>query len=400
MISKIDFNSYIESLAKDPGEYTSEELYQIGIRHKQLPQNEKNWKELSQIVGYAGAPNSYRCFVNREQAKRGTLPMKDEKAIESNVNEFEEMYKERTKVRDAYNNYRSDLRAEARLDSFKESLVKAVKEIKPLPATKITKKSITKNATEAILMLSDLHLGVNCHNFYNTYNYEVAKERIAKLAADTIKYCNLYNVTKLNVINLGDMIHGIIHVTSRIQEESTLVDQITKAAELVAWLLNELNNKLNTRITYRSCTDNHSRAVANLHQNLEEENFNRIIDWYLKARLTNTTIEFKNDNIDVSLGKFDLLNGKKVMFAHGHLENVNKCIDAFCGATKQFIDYVLISHYHNSREKAYNGSKLLINGSIVGTDEYALSKRLFGPAEQKLLIFDNDDFIDININLQ
>ena len=46
----------------------------------------------------------------------------------------------------------------------------------------------SKNSKEAILMLSDLHIGVNCNNFYNTYNVSVATSRLEKVVADTIKY--------------------------------------------------------------------------------------------------------------------------------------------------------------------------------------------------------------------
>ena len=48
---------------------------------------------------------------------------------------------------------------------------------------------------------------------------------------------------------------------------------------------------------------------------------------------------------------------------------------------------------------AYQGVKVSINGSIVGTEEYALSKRLFNKPAQKLLIFEDSDVLDINIDL-
>lgn len=289
------------------------------------------------------------------------------------------------------------LRKDARVESFKESIIVAIKTLEPLNIRHYT--NINNSNTEAILMLSDLHIGANCSNFYNTYNFEVAKERISKLTFDTINYCKMCNVSTLHVVNLGDLIHGLIHSTARISEELNVVNQVIKASELISWMLAELTH-LGINITYRSCTDNHSRMMSNKSDNIEAENFNRIIDWYLESRLKDSNIIFMNDNIDISIGKFTLNNGKKIMFAHGHLENTNKCIDSFIGATKEFIDYVLLSHFHTTKEKSYNGSKLLINGSVIGTEDYALSKRLFSPAEQKLLIFDQDNLIDININLQ
>lgn len=382
--------NYIDSLGKSRGYYTYDELLDIGLKHKNLAQKERNWNKLSEYVGYKGSPDSYRKFVYVRS--KNIQPVSNNNVIDP------DLYKEKTKIRDIYNAYRLTLRDDARVESFIQTLKESIKNIKPYDINPI-KHENSDTYSEAILMFSDLHIGVNCSNFYNKFNSEIAFERVKKLAEDTIKYCNAHNVRKLNVINLGDLIHGIIHTTARLEQEFDIIDQITKAAELLSYLLARLANS-GFHVTYRSCTDNHSRALADKTLNIEKENFARLIDIYAQIRLENSNVSFINDNIDSSIGKFTLTNGKKVMFAHGHLENPNKCVDSFIGATKEFIDFVLLSHYHTGREKSYNGSKLIINGSIVGTEDYALSKRLFSPAEQKLLIFDKDNFIDLSINLQ
>lgn len=399
MNKKAELYKYIDSLNKDPGTYSSEELYQIGIMHKALPQNEKSWKDLIEKVGYNGTVSGYRSFVNRKQKDQGELPLADKDNILSNNEEFETLYKEKTQIRDIYNAYRAALREDSRNVRFKEALIESVMRLPKLNFSKCVHMDET-GGSEGVLLFSDLHLGASCQNFYNTYNYEVALCRVQKLIADTSEYCKRNNVRRLNVLNLGDLIHGLIHTTARIEAEKTVSDQVMLAAEIVANMLVQLDAQTGANIYYRSCTDNHSRMIASKDQNLESENFSKLVDWYLEARLKGSNIKLINDNIDESLGKFTLTNGKTIMFAHGHLENVNKCVDAFAGATKQFIDYVCLSHFHNAKEKSYNGSKVFVNGSIVGTEQYALSRRLFGPAEQKLLIFDRDNVLDLNINLQ
>lgn len=399
MDTKIQLYNYIDSLGKTLGTYSTEELFEIGVLHKRLPQNQKSWKDLAKKVGYRGTPDSYRSFINREQRKNGDLTCEDKEAIISNNEEFEKLYKEKTQIRDIYNAYRAALREDSRNIRFKEELIASVQK---LPKINFSKAEVIESScsSEAVLLFSDLHLGVNCKNFYNTYNYEVALLRVQKLVADTAEYCKRNNVQRLHVLNLGDLIHGLIHTTARIEAERTVGDQVMLAAEIVANMLAQLDVQTGANVYYRSCTDNHSRMIASKDQNLESENFSKLIDWYLEARLKGSKIKMINDNIDDSLGKFTLQNGKTIMFAHGHLENVNKCVDAFAGATKQFIDYVCLSHFHSSKEKSYNGSKVFVNGSIVGTEQYALSRRLFGPAEQKLIIFDEDNVLDLNINLQ
>ena len=66
----------------------------------------------------------------------------------------------------------------------------------------------------------------------------------------------------------------------------------------------------------------------------------------------------------------------------------NNVFQHFVGATEKFFHYVLLSHYHAEKMKTYQGVKIFINGSIVGTEEYALSKRLFNKPAQKLLMFE------------
>lgn len=398
--TKHELFEYIDTLNVKPGDYSREQLINIGRMHKNLPAGEKSWSDLAKKLGYSRGAESLRQLILRsEKNKADSLPA-DLPEMLNNPAAYEQEYKEKTLVRDIYNAYRLALRKDARVESFRDSLVAAVNQLEPIilnVPTDYVKNTI--GGPEAVLMLSDLHIGVNCENFYNKYNHDVAKIRMAKLATDVIRYCKVMNVNKLHLVNLGDMIHGVIHATARILEEFNVTDQITRAAELISQFIAELC-KANINVIYRSCTDNHSRFVANHSDSIEEENFSRIIDWYLEARLKDTSVIFMHDNIDISIGKFILDNGKSIMFAHGHLENLNKCIDAFMGATKSFVDYVLLSHYHASKEKSYNGAKLYVNGSIVGTEDYALSKRLFSPAEQKLLIFDRDNILDININLQ
>lgn len=393
--------SYIDHLDVNDGMYSTEQLVEIGLLHKQLPLKEKSWKDLAAKLKYPNSGEHLRCFVNRKYRQADPGLSINVKKISIDPESYQTLYKEKTEIRDIYNAYRRELRNDAREDRFKNAIIDAIGTLPKIELyDKKVRKKLNTSSTEGVLLISDMHLGVDCSNFYNTYNTKVAQDRITKIAHNVVEYCKLFDVKRLNVLNLGDLIQGLIHNTARIDAEINVSDQIILAAELLAQILVYIDNAIDAEIIYRSCTDNHSRMSANKDDNLEAENFNRIIDWYLQARLKGSNINLINDNIDDSIGKFNLLNGATAMFAHGHLENINKCVDAFAGATKQFIDYIFLSHFHNSKQKSYNGSKVFVNGSIVGTEQYALSKRLFGPAEQKLIIFKDDNIVDINMNLQ
>ena len=305
-------------------------------------------------------------------------------------------------VRNEWQAYRRLIKTQAKAVSLKNTLTDVVQDLSPLPLIKFKQNNNTKsyiNADEAILMVSDWHIGVCCDNFYNKYDLEIAKQRIQKLTEETINYCKNYKVKRLNVVNLGDLIHGKIHRNARIDQELDVVKQTMAAAEILAEMLNKLQEAA-PEVIYRSVIDNHSRFDADLEDALQGENLGILIDWWVKLRLEKSKVVFAFDNLDISLGRFDLLNGKKVCFAHGHLDSINQSYQHFTGATQEFIDYILLGHYHEEKAKNYNACKVLVNSSVVGTEQYALSKRLFGIPSQSLLLFEGDNLINISINLK
>lgn len=306
---------------------------------------------------------------------------------------------EKQKIRDTFYSYKKDIRNEARIEVIREELVNAVRQLPSLPKVN-TPKANKAYYREAVVTFADLHLGPDFKNSVNEYSYDIAVKRVNKYVEDVITYCRMMNVKKLHLLNLGDLISGIIHPTIRLEQTLDVTEQIMKAAELLAETLNQLQQAAPI-LTYRSVVDNHSRSVANKNEHIEKENFNKIVDWFVEERLKDTKIQFMHDNIDDGIGKFELENGKKIMFAHGHEDSTDKCFQNFFGATREFIDYIVLAHYHNSKEKTFNGMKVFVTGSIIGTDSYAYGKRLFSDPEQKLIIFDdNNDVINITINLK
>lgn len=409
-MTREEFEKFVDNYNKKPGEYTSQELYEIGVAHKQLDLKAwKDWGKLAEKVGYAGNAENYRKWVYSIQVKNGTQTKQTNIVNKENIEEcsndelsenlqrqIEELEKKKIQVSDRRNSYKRLIRDDARVEDFKNLLIAATKNLSPLPIYK--KKQTNNSNVEAILLISDLHIGVECSNFYNKYNSNIAKKRVVKLVDDTITYCHRNNVNKLNICNLGDLVHGIIHTSARLEQEMDVTKQIMTAAEILAEALSRLQEAAPI-VTYRSVVDNHSRAIASKEESIEKENFSNIIDWWIKERLKNSSIQFENDNIDEGIGKFKLYNGKNVMFAHGHNDNINSVFQSWVGATGEYIHYCLIGHYHCEKFKSFQNSRIIVNGSIVGTEQYALSKRLFSKPSQTLLIFDNDNTLNISIDL-
>lgn len=405
-MNKQDLISFIKLFNKKPGEYSIEDAVTIGVQMRKLPRRERDWNWLINSLGLQGfSCNALQKRVERRIKKLGS-PQSENDIIGTDVEKdealrYREEYSSSYKEREWVNAYRRMIREDVRIDNLKEEIKLAVNKLNAL--TPITSRPLTFDPnefkTEAVLLFSDLHIGVDCDNYYNKYNLEVAQERVSKLLTEVTNYCYMHRVRRLNVLNLGDLINGCIHVSSRIEQEMDVVEQVMYAAEILSQFLNELT-KLGIEIVYRSVSDNHSRVIADKNQHIEKEQFSKLIDWYIAERLKDTSIGMPESGVDFSVGKFKVFN-KTIMFAHGHQGNKNSSAQEFIGLTREWVDYICLGHYHSPAIKDYQGCKIIINGSIVGTEQYAFSRHLFTKPSQKLLIFqeNSNSMVDIDIAL-
>ena len=379
---------------QEKGFLSKEDYYEIGLAHRELPKSERSWSWLLSLTGGFKSSESYRTFVVHRLKEDSSYASIRDKEYQS---QNQEIFKATQRLRDERTSFNRTLREEARIERFIQTIQEVANGYRKLPNVVGPVVNMSRPATEAVYGLADLHLGPIVENYINTYNYEEAVERVKKIAEDIIYYCKLNNVAKLHFINLGDLLSGIIHPTIRLEQEYDVIEQVLKASELVAELLNVLQ-EASYEVTYRSVVDNHARITPDKNQHIELENLNRIIDIFVEERLKHTNIKFMKDNVDIGIGRIELMNGKKLYFMHGHQDRKSSVIQDLVGLTHEFPDYVLMAHYHNSAEHTFQGAKLFITGSIIGTDNYAFGKRLFGQPEQKLLIFDSrNNVIDIDI---
>lgn len=419
-----EFWNYIDSIdieSRDDGRFTEDEMFDIGYLFKtELNNTQKRqiggWDYLASVLkpldkdgNVMTKGETFRQWVKDRCYRKGVMEpnvrVLSDKTIDTiSFEDFEskteeikqDLIKQQVKTRDTLNSYRRILREEARLEDFKELMKECVVDLTKLP--KIKTPSYSEIEKEGVLMISDLHLGVEFHNHCNNYNSEIARKRLEKLTADAIKYCTENKITRLYVLLLGDFIHGTIHTSARLEQQMNVVEQIMLASELLADCLNKLQAAAPELIVC-SCTDNHSRALPNLHESIEAENFGKLIMFYLQARLSETDIKFKKDNLDQEIGLIEFANGKYGVFMHGHHDSITNLFQNMTAYTGKIISYGFIGHYHQEKVNSFNGFKVYVNGSIVGTEQYAFSRRLFGKPTQTLLIFDGSNIINHSIDL-
>lgn len=412
----------IDIESREDGRFTEDEMFAIGMMFKrELDNSQKReiggWDRIVEVLKpldengeVMTKGDTFRQWVKNRCYRTGTMDhnvtLLSGKTIDTlSFGDFEakaeeirrDLHKQQVVTRDHINAYRALIREDARMEHMRELVREAVGTLPKLESV-AAEAYETHEGVEAVLLLSDLHVGALVDNFFNKFNVEIARKRVREVVRQTIAYCSRLGVKRLNVLNLGDLIENDLHLSARLLQEIDAVDQTMVAAEIVAEALRDLASAV-PEVTYRSCLDNHSRYIMDYKAAKDEESLVKLIDWYLEDRLKDTKVVFADDNLDRHIGMLELMNGDRMVFAHGHEVGVNTAIQTYTAATHSFVRYVALGHWHATKMKTFQNSKVFVNGSIKGADEYSEKHGLFGEPEQTLLIFDGDSLVNVTINL-
>lgn len=362
------------------------------------------WQEVADIInkelGLSFDESAYRKMY---KAYSKGYQKKEEELCEAEgvIDKYEKakisFYKEKIKVSDVKREFMSDVRKEARADVIKDEIISVIRKQEPIVFPKVV---LPKRTNEGVLLIGDWHIGAKVDNFYNVYNLQEAKNRIKYMLEYVKKYIYTQDIGKLHIVNLGDMIEGSIHVSTRVTNELNTCEQIIDVSTLIFQLIGELSVAVNDLNYHSVNSDNHGRVIQNYKDNLEVENFSVVIDNYVRTRCQdcNVNVKIHDDNLDNNFGVFELMNGKNFGFTHGHTIPTNKAYQAFTGLIQDFIHYIGIGHFHSGKMKEFNASKVYVNGTLKGVDDYAIKKYLFSRPSQSLIVFDGENDLDLRIN--
>lgn len=318
----------------------------------------------------------------------------DDVALSELDKKMDELYKQQVKTRDKHRELRSSLRDEARIENLQDVFVECANIISKERPLALNTYPTYAGERIAIAQFSDWHFDEIVNNFMNTYNHDVFNDRINKLTTDIIRYCKLMDATTLKILNLGDLMSGNLHVSSRVMADEDIVYQTMYVAEAVANMLTEFAKEINL-VEFCSVLDNHSRTNKNKKEHIEKESFARFIPWFLEPRLANIrNIKIVKNRIneieEFNIGLIDIFH-EKAFFVHGHEDKVSSVISDLTLMTKIFPIAVFIGHLHQNMEMEVHSIDLIMNPSLIGTGEYAKSIRKSSKSRQKLTIYENNN---------
>lgn len=323
--------------------------------------------------------NVMQYYKNKE-----TKYLADEE-IEKIENLKDSLYKERCKLSDYNREKRSCLREESRFELLTETLKEKMECLDNITLNEFLPR-IEKIKKWAVLSLSDWHAIKYVDNQWNFYNKEVLIERANNIINKTIDNCKLHKATDLVVEINGDMIEGLIQVSSKNSAEADCIQQIVFVSELLAECINKLIPHFN-EIKVVTTLGNHGRLTASKKDSMTKENFEMLIPEFLKLRLNDKVKIIRSQGLDFVGYEID---DKFICCSHGQNDKIQNVVSTFSKIYKRVPDEIHLGHTHHYQDINDCDTIVSVNGSLTGTEDYSLTIRQVTKPAQNLIIYDND----------
>ncbi len=299
-----------------------------------------------------------------------------------------ELYKEKVKLRDQRRELNKINTAEARFENIMEVLQESVQALvlNPyVPMKEVDK--VDSLADIATLLISDTHIGLHVDTPINYFDIAEATSRLEELYTQTVTSCEYAGVTKLNICVNGDLCNGIIQLGCRVDQEEDIVDQMLIASDLLSGIIGRLSEKF--EVTVYATYGNHSRVVADKKSSISRENFERMMFEYMKLKVPHVPFitSLASDYLAFKI------NGKLAVLTHGDKDTIANCTQHFTNVLKVKPDYIFLGHIHHHNVKNDNNTLIVVNGSLIGADDYALGLRLTSQASQTLILHGKNDMV-------
>lgn len=357
------------------------------------------WNDVAQVINQeldhdfdeSAYRKTWTAFTRMAQASEVNIQDAD-KILQEIKRQRRELTLEKVKMRDERNEISRLYREWARTESMWELVERRIQAFDPQePDLDFVK--MTKDDCDMIVMLTDLHIGIEINSAFNLYNEKVLQRRLGTYLQKIHRAAFRHRCERCHVVIGGDCVSGIIHSNLRLENNENVVDQIMTAAKYISKFLHRLAPWFDY-VEVHSVAGNHSRVFPNKNDAVKGENLDRLIPFYAKARLQNdTNVIFNDDNtIDESIGSFDC-RGNLVYFVHGDKDKPETMVQCLTVFTKQMPDLILSGHRHTNGLMTEHGVKVVQSGSVSGTDNFCVDHRLRSGAEQAILIV-NEEGLD------
>nr|DAW30618.1 MAG TPA: DNA polymerase II small subunit [Caudoviricetes sp.] len=297
--------------------------------------------------------------------------------------ELIKMRKEKIKLSDARVEYNRLIRQEARKESYADMVKRIICEnVEPMNIP--VHYTLFNSSTDLLVHLTDIHTGIEIHNWKNDFDSDILKKRIEKFTSDILDIRGMHESENCYLV-IGEILSGIIHNNLRLQNNMDLMEQFKYVSELISSMLSRMANHFNHIYVYTT-PGNHSRISPKKEDALDGENMDTLLPFYLKARMQNIkNITICDNTIEPEIAMFNI-RGNNVFAAHGHKDSPSSVVQNFTMIFNVKPDIVLLGHRHTNAMETVYDTKVIQSGCVSGSDAYAMSIRKTNKPEQTVSV--------------
>ena len=361
-------------------------------------ENDYDWSELKDKYNVQCNPDTIR--KSSSTIFGGKLRSEYEKYKNESNNEvssqdeldvkIQNMRKEKIKLSDARVEYNRLIRQEARKESYADMVKRIICEnVEPINIP--VHYTLFNSSTDLLCHLTDVHCGIEIHNWKNDFDEDILKKRIEKFTSDILDIRSMHESENCYLV-IGEILSGIIHNNLRLQNNMDLMEQFKYVSELISAMLIRMANHFNHIYVYTT-PGNHSRISPKKEDALDGENMDTLLPFYLKARMQNVkNITICDNTIEPEIAMFNI-RGNNVFAAHGHKDSPSSVVQNFTMIFNVKPDIVLLGHRHTNAMETVYDTKVIQSGCVSGSDAYAMSIRKTNKPEQTVSVIGDNGLI-------
>lgn len=361
----------------------------------------QNWKEITPLVNkelFGDDESQYRdesafrkaVKYARDFYEAGVFGVNEDEYFKKLRIEKQELQKAKQQLSDERVELNRQIRQEARKESYIDMVRRIIcEDTEPMNVS--VNYTLFNSETDLLCHLTDIHTGIEINTWKNVFNEDVLKQRIEKYTSDILDIRGLHQSQNCYLV-IGEILSGLIHNNLRLQNNMDLMEQFKYISELISAMLVRLANNFNHVYVYTT-PGNHSRISPKKEDNLDGENMDVLLPFYLKARLQNVeNVSICDNTIEPEIAMFNI-RGNNVFSAHGHKDSPANVVQNFTMMFGIKPDIVLLGHRHTNGLTTVYDTKVIESGSVSGNDQYAISIRKTNRPEQTVSVVGENGLI-------
>lgn len=251
---------------------------------------------------------------------------------------------------------------------------------------------VSKGNGKVLVHITDWHIGLRIDNCkYNSFDLDIAKDRIKQLYDEVVEIANLYKVNDIVVVSTGDMIeHCYMRNNQHQNVEFNQSVQINECIKLMYTFLTNLCKIGN--VDFYGLSGNHDRTVGDRSVNVDGDNANTVIT----EQLYNYNEIAQNERLTIHRLRHDAkevivnLDGVIAKFIHGDdkIRDAKRLIENDFSMDDMAYDVLFRGHWHNFDMMSENNGRYIVStGCLSGYNDYSTKFGCTTMASQTVGVF-------------